>query len=340
MCFRVFRDFRGKKYNFASLPNTLYLCPMKFWEEIDKELTNNHRVALLYVLTSQGSSPGRQGFKMLVSQSGLLFGSIGGGLMEHNMVELAKKQVHQPPVAPQIHRLIHRKNQVDSSGLICSGEQTVAIYVLVQKDKIWVESILQANGIGVLHLSEKGMQFTPNQDLTEKFTTQITPNKWLIQEDLGYRPTLHIIGGGHVSLALSKLATELDFKVYVYDDRPNINTFQNNPHAETVYISNYVDIARFIPQGMRHYIVIMSFMYDTDLLILRKLLPQKFKYLGMMGSQQKIKTLRHQLSKEGITSKSLSKLHAPIGIKISSQTPAEIAVSILGEMIRIKNHKN
>ena len=313
---------------------------MKFWKVILKELTNRHRVALLYVLISQGSSPGRQGFKMMVSQSGLLDGSIGGGMMEFNLVEIAKKLVSQTDVTPQIHRLIHRKNQADSSGLICSGEQTVAIYVLTQKDKTWVESIINSKETGILNLSERGAQFTPNQDLTEKFTTQITPNKWLIQEDLGYLPTLHIIGGGHVSLALSKLATELDFKVYVYDNRSSINTFQNNPHAETVYISNYVDIARFIPKGMRHYVVIMSFMFDTDLLILRKLLPQKFKYLGMMGSKQKVKTLLQQLSKEGISSKSLSKLNAPIGIKISSQTPAEIAVSILAEMIKIKNQKN
>jgi len=312
---------------------------MTFWKKLNQELTKNS-VALLYVLSSEGSSPGRQGFKMMVSQSGLLKGSIGGGLMEFNLVELAKKLAHQTNVKPQIHRLIHRKNQKDSSGLICSGEQTVAIYVLSQKKTDWLSLILQSKGKGTLTLNEKGIRFTPYQSLTENFTSQIASTKWLNQEDLDFYPVLHIIGGGHVSLALSRLAPELNFKVLVYDDRKDINTFLENHNAETTYVPDYKDIAQFIPQGARHYVVIMSFMFDMDLLILRKLLPQKIKYLGMMGSKQKVKTLLHQLTKDGISSDKIAHLYAPIGIQISSQTPAEIAISILGEMIKVKNQSS
>ena len=308
---------------------------MKFWKKLNAELAKGP-TALLYVLQSIGSSPGRQGFKMMVSQK-KLYGSIGGGMMEYNLVEVAKKQILQTDTPPQIHRLIHRKNQEDSSGLICSGEQTVAIYVLSQKDKGWLNRIINANAKGVLTLTEKNIHFALNQSLTTKFTAKIAPQKWVVQEDLAYRPSLHIIGGGHVSLALSKLAPELGFQVCVYDDRKDINTFSENSIAQTIYVPDYADITQFVPQGAHHYVVIMSFMFDTDLLILRKLLPQKFKYLGMMGSQQKVKTLLHQLAKEGIPSNKINHLHAPIGIPISSQTPPEIAISILAEMIKVKN---
>ena len=309
---------------------------MKFWQAIKNELQKEHPVALLYVLQSEGSSPGRQGFKMMVSARGQMDGSIGGGMMEYNMVEIAKKLVLQPDIPPQIHRLVHRKNQKDSSGLICSGEQTVAIYVLAQKDKTWVDTLLKYNQKGVLTLSEKGIQFSPYQSLTQKFNTKISPTDWLVQEDLAYHPTLHIIGGGHVSLALSQLAPALGFQVFVYDDRQDINTFTENPYAKTLQVTDYQDIAQFIPQGERHYVVIMSFMFDTDLLILRKLLPQKIKYLGMMGSKQKVKTLLYRLAQEGYANE-INHLYAPIGLDIHSQTPAEIAVSILAQMIKIKN---
>ncbi len=308
---------------------------MEFWKKLNIELTKGD-VALLYVLNSIGSSPGRQGFKMMVAKN-TLHGSIGGGMMEYNLVEIAKKTLLQTDIQPQIHRLIHRKNQKDSSGLICSGEQTVAIYVLTQKDRTWLNKIINSNGTGVLESTDKGIQFIQNQSLKSKFNTKIAPKKWLIQEDLGFRLALHIIGGGHVSLALSKIAPELGFQIFVYDDRKNINTFSNNSIAKKTYVPNYADMAQFIPQGERHYVVIMSFMFDTDLLILRKLLPQKFKYLGMMGSKQKIKTLLHQLTKEGISPDQLKHLKAPIGIPISSQTPTEIAISILAEMIKVKN---
>lgn len=312
---------------------------MIFWTTIKKELENGHNVSLLYVFESKGSSPGRQGFKMMVSNSGLLNGSIGGGLMEFNLVESAKKLARQSTAKPQIHRLIHRKNKENPSGLICSGEQTVAIYVLTQKDTPWVNAIIESEKNGILLLNESGIQFSPNQSNAEQFSTKISSTSWSLQEDLAYHPSLHIIGGGHVSLALSKIAPELDFQVFVYDDREDINTFLDNQKAKTIYVPNYKDIAQFIPQGARHYVVIMSFMFDTDLLILRELLSQKFNYLGIMGSKQKVKILFQKLKLEGISVQENSKIHAPIGLKISSQTPPEIAISILAEMIKIKNQK-
>lgn len=309
---------------------------MEFWKIIRKELANGAVVGLLYTLDSIGSSPGRQGFKMLVSESGLLFGSIGGGMMEYNLVEETKTLILKN-TAPAKFRLVHRINQEDASGLICSGEQTVAMYPLAQKDITWVEQIIQSKGDGILQCSDKGIHFSLGKKQKEPFICQIDAEQWLVTEDIGYQPVLHIIGGGHVGLALSKLAPEIGFMVKVYDDRKNLNTFDSNPYGEIIPVDSFTKIGELIPEGHREFVVIMSFMFDTDKLILSQLLIKVFKYLGMMGSRKKVKTLLKELKEDGFSQEQIQQIHAPIGIQIASQTPSEIAISILAELISIKN---
>ena len=309
---------------------------MEIWIKIKSALESGNRVAFLYVLESMGSSPGRQGFKMMVSQDNSLFGSVGGGVMEYNLVEFCKEMIQKKQDAPILKRQVHRKNTEASSGLICSGEQTIGIYFLENKAIPLITNIIhsiQNKTFGVLIASEKGINFLPKKSLSEKFITKISKDKWHVQEDLGYYPVLHIIGGGHVSQALAKFAPNLGFKVIVYDDRDNLNTFSEN--AEIQPISNYENIGKHIPQGNRHYVVVMSFGYQSDLIIIQNLLPFEYKYLGLMGSKNKIRMLKKELITQQIPN--LEKLHAPIGIQINSQTPTEIAISILGEMIGVKN---
>ncbi len=309
---------------------------MEIWLKIKCALESGNRVALLYVLESIGSSPGRQGFKMMVSQNGYLFGSIGGGMMEYNLVESCKKWLQEEQNSPILKRQIHRKNTSDSSGLICSGEQIVGIYSLGKKDLPQIDDFIQStqNGTyGILVATEKEIKLIPKATLSEKFTTNISKDRWHVQEDLGYHLVLHIIGGGHVSQALAKFAPDLGFKVIVYDDRNNLNTFSK--YAKIQLISDYESIGKYIPQGNRHYIVVMSFGYQSDLKIIQQLLPFDYKYIGLMGSKNKIRMLKKELIAQN--NSNLEKLHAPIGIQISSQTPTEIAISIMGEMILVKN---
>lgn len=307
---------------------------MEFWKKSALEVNSGNKIAILYVLESKGSSPGRQGFKMMVSESGMLFGSVGGGLMEFDLVELAKQHLKAGKTNPIKKRLVHRKNQDDASGLICSGEQTVAIYVLSQQDKNLLASL--AKGKGVLVLKTEKMYFEEGE-LLQKMNISIDTETWSVKEDLSFYPQLHIIGGGHVSLALSKFAVGLGFLVTVYDDRKDLNTLQGNTFAKTIYVADYKDIASFVPQGKKHYVVIMSFKYDLDLLILSELLSQKYNYLGLMGSKQKIKKLFMEMARQGFRKEQLDFVHSPIGLQINSQTPSEIAISILGEIIKVKN---
>ena len=105
---------------------------ISIWKFIDKSFSENIPVMLLYVLESSGSSPGRQGFFMAVNAKKEMEGSIGGGIMEHKFVEMAKEKLQIAPyslqegeIRKQIHDKVSGKNQ---SGMICSGEQTIFLY--------------------------------------------------------------------------------------------------------------------------------------------------------------------------------------------------------------------
>ncbi len=315
---------------------------MEFWKIIAKEIKNGHNVVLLYVIESNGSSPGRQGFKMAVSQSGLLSGSIGGGIMEHKLVELCRSDLLNTPFSPFIKKQIHQSGVPENkSGMICSGEQIVAFFYLSRQNLTLVQNIVisyESKSNQLISFSNKGIKLKYSESKT-KFQLDLKDfGHWKLKEQINLNPQLYIIGGGHVSLALSKFGKEVGFSVTVYDDRSHLNTMEQNSYASIRFIKEYASIAKSITTDeQENYVVIMSFGFKTDKLILKSLLKGNYKYLGMMGSQAKIDTLFAELKEEGTTNKELTKVLAPIGLNIASKTPQEIAISILGQIIQVKN---
>ena len=107
-----------------------------FWKQLIREIETGGSIVLLYVVESQGSSPGRQGFKMFVSQRTMV-GTIGGGFMEHKLVELARNKLQDGKFESFLKRQVHQSDsKQDKSGMICSGEQTIAFVYLDQDIKI------------------------------------------------------------------------------------------------------------------------------------------------------------------------------------------------------------
>lgn len=309
----------------------------RFWSKISEWLLDNQKVLLLVVIDSQGSSPGRQGFKMAVNENHELTGSIGGGIMEHKLIELCKEDLLKRDFDPFIKKQIHQTNiPKDKSGMICSGEQTIAFYRLNASHVELISEIVESPN-GHLLFNKDGIQIKSIGFQEGKFSLKLEANAFSLEENLNHFPALHIIGGGHVGLALSRLAHELSFEIKIYDDRENLNTVTENKWATPIQVSDYSKIGDLIPSGIDDYVVLMSFGYKTDKIILNNLLDRDFKYIGMMGSKEKVKKLFEEMAQQGISKEQLSKVHAPIGIPISSKTPQEIAVSILAEIIQMKN---
>ncbi|WP_345074249.1 XdhC family protein [Hymenobacter fastidiosus] len=309
------------------------------WQHAAYHLRAGQPAALLCVLSSHGSSPGRQGFKMSVAADDTA-GSIGGGIMEHKFVDLARAKLREADPAlvlrPQIHR---REAPTDRSGMICSGEQVVLLFPLQAHDLPTIEAgirALEQLSAAYLRLSATGLQINPAAADTPGFTYQ-EGSDWYYEERLGFRDQVTVVGGGHVALALSRVLATLDFELTVLDDRPGLNTLAQNPYAHHKRTVRYEALAREIPEGPNQFIVIMTFGYRPDEVALRQLLGHRVKYLGLLGSQAKVAQLLGTLRAAGLPEHALARIHTPIGLPIHSRTPEEIAISVAAELISVRN---
>ena len=309
---------------------------MDLWRFILSKLNNAINIQLLYVLESEGSSPGRKGFKMAVAADGDFFGTIGGGIMEHKLVEKAKVMLQQNESSVLLMRQHHDKEHANNqSGMICSGSQLNAFIPLSSADEQTIEKII-ASERNTIQLSPKGLQLVdgPASGLRYKTNTD-----WLYSEAINQQPVIHIIGGGHVGLALSELMSFLGFYIKLYDDRPELNTIAANTFAHEKHIVNYDSVSNHFINVENDYAVIMTIGYRADKTVLKQLINKPFFYLGLLGSKYKIDTLFKELKEEGITKELLDKVFSPVGLNIASKTTKEIAVSIAAEIIGVKNNK-
>ena len=308
---------------------------MNVWEFVHEKLYDGIKVMLLYVLESEGSSPGRQGFKMALAGDGTYCGTIGGGIMEHKFVEKAKLLLQQNETGVLIQKQYHDKNHGDNrSGMICSGNQLNVFIPLSASDKKTIINIFASKG-KTIHLSPKGISLISGNAKGLQYKTD---EDWMYTEAVNQQPVIHIIGGGHISLALSELMSFLGFFIKVYDDRPGVKTLlQNNFADEKIIIPEYEQLLNFFTAGENDFVVIMTVGYRSDKIVLKQLINNNFLYLGLLGSQHKIDTLFNELKSEGIKAELVKKIFSPIGLPIDSKTTMEIAVSIAAEIIREKN---
>lgn len=309
------------------------------WQFIQNCLEQNTPVGLLYVVESRGSSPGRKGFHMAVSSQECI-GTIGGGIMEHKLVELCRNRFSKPDFQVRLITQYHDKvHNTDQSGMICSGMQMVAMASLGLAQLECVRQCIEVfsgKGEAYLCMGPDTINVENAQNQEEGFAyTDVT--SWRYCERMGTQPRLHIIGAGHVSLALSELMSMLGFYIIVYDDRPGLNTLSANRFAQETHLVQYESIGKVIQDNPFDYVTIMTIGYRSDQLVLRQLVDKSFFYIGMLGSAQKVSVVLEELRNEGIPEEKLSRICAPIGLSIGSQTAHEIAVSIAAEIIQRKN---
>jgi xanthine dehydrogenase accessory factor len=314
----------------------------ELWQFVANRLKNAGKVMLLVVVESSGSSPGRQGFKMAVDTEGSLCGSIGGGMMEIKLVELAKDRLQKGETASFLTQQIHNKTAPQhQSGMICSGEQTILFCCLQKSDAKTVQILLSAlkkNAPAVLKWTPQYFQVFAHQKLADDYTyIYADPSAFVYAENVGFKNQLYIIGGGHCALALSELMTKLDFHIHLFDDRSEVNTIQKNKFAHQISVVDYDRVGEQIPSGKNVYVVVMTVGYRTDAVVIRQLLNKNVRYLGILGSAAKMATLLDALENEGFSPNILRGIYTPIGLDIKSRTPEEIAVSIAAEIVLVKN---
>jgi xanthine dehydrogenase accessory factor len=145
---------------------------------------------------------------------------------------------------------------------------------------------------------------------------------------------LFLFGAGHVAEPTCAFAAECGFEVTVIDERPDFNTEARFPGATRRHVAEHGDVFSSLEISARDYVVITTHNHDYDRDILARCLRTDARYIGMIGSTQKVKKTFSQLRLEGLTDADLARACTPIGLDIFAETPAEIAVSIVGELIR------
>ena len=149
---------------------------------------------------------------------------------------------------------------------------------------------------------------------------------------------LILLGGGHVSLALYEAARRVDFAVTVVDDRPAFASFTRFPEAKEVICDSFEAALPRLNVGAGDFVCVLTRGHRDDVTCVRHLLRgNEPRYLGMIGSQRRVKGLFALLAEEGFDGDRIGRIHAPIGLAIGAVTPAEIAVSILAELIAARH---
>jgi xanthine dehydrogenase accessory factor len=313
------------------------------WEFVGEKIKLGQRVALLFVPESIGSSPGRQGHQMVVSEDATLFGTIGGGAMEYKQVEACKKLLRSKTKECIWQQLIHDKSDKSKwSGLSCSGEQTVLTFFLDGEDVDLVQQILRAClGEEIYHLVLKADNslFLEKMDASAaKFDYQYTKEEvWEYRYILNFQERVYLVGAGHVGLALCRQLALLNFKVILIDNRPELPTSEYDQFISKKIITSYKKVANFVLSTKHDYIVIMSFSSALDTLILGQLIDKEARYIGLMASKVKVERIRGILLGKGHSELAFERVYTPIGLPIKCKSPSEIAVSVAAQMIDVRN---
>ena len=159
-------------------------------------------------------------------------------------------------------------------------------------------------------------------------------------EPLVPAPQLLIFGAGHIGACLAQIGKMLDFSVTVVDNRPEYATAERLPWADMIIAQEYDAAIEKAVFTSRTYIVILTHKHSHDYEVLEKCLSKKYHYIGMIGSKAKVGKVLQQLRDHGVAEEIVAQIHSPVGIRIGANTPAEIAISILAEIIQVRSSAN
>jgi xanthine dehydrogenase accessory factor len=159
-------------------------------------------------------------------------------------------------------------------------------------------------------------------------------------ESIVQPPKLYVFGAGHIGSVLSRIGKLLDFDVTVIDNRPDFANKEKLPWSDNVISDDYIQAIGKLAFSENTYMVILTHRHAHDYEVLEKLIEKPYKYIGMIGSRIKVSQSFQKLREKGVSEEIISSIHSPVGIRIGANTPAEIAVSIVAEIIAVRNNKN
>ncbi len=158
----------------------------------------------------------------------------------------------------------------------------------------------------------------------------------LFVEVLAPPPELIVVGAGHIALPLVRMAKLLDFEVTVLDDRAAFASRERFPEADTVLVGSVAEVLRQRSIAASTYVVLVTRGHQHDEAALKAVIGSDAAYIGMIGSRRRVKEVFRHLASTGVEEPRIARVHAPIGLDIGAETPAEIAVAIAAELVQVR----
>ena len=323
----------------------------EFFRTMVRHLEAGEPVILVSLLASSGSTPRGAG-AMMACYPGGSAGTIGGGNVEFTAQNLAKELLASHENALRSYRFT--PGDAASLGMVCGGDVTVHFQYLDPADMAAVAALRRlvelsgGQGLWLLRRLE-GEKVTETRALTEGEAPELAAylkDATLFQDGILTIPvsrpgTVWLFGGGHVSQALAAVLAPLDFRVAVYDDRPEFTRRELFPTAEEIRLVDFNRLSDFVTLGEEDYVCVMTRGHAYDTAVQAQILRQKPAYVGVIGSRAKAAGVRKRLLEEfGLTEEDVNRITTPIGLAIQAETPAEIAISIAAQLIQVRANQN
>jgi len=340
-----------------------------------ENLQRGEPVVQATILGHAGSTPRTSGAKMIVRPDGRIEGTIGGGLVEAETMRAAAGMLGTPAAAIRSYDL-HTGGGAETLDMLCGGRMDVLLDSIVASP----ENIdFYRRVADALAHGQKGLIVTqlPVSDDTagsparQLFDAHARPLAGLLSADapppavieaalsqrapatyprqrpryllepLSAAGTVIILGAGHVSLAVAELSQKVGFRTVVRDDRKEFANRERFPTADQVEaIPSFENALAGLVIDSDSYLVIVTRGHHHDGTVLAQALASRAGYIGMIGSRRKRDAIYGDMRARGFTSLDIERVHSPIGLPIEAETPEEIAVSIVAELIAARAAKS
>jgi xanthine dehydrogenase accessory factor len=326
-------------------------------------LEEGRPVALVTVISTTGSTPGKVGYKMLVFADEGIAGTVGGGLLEAKMIAEAGRMLGEPQV--RWFRFDLDGNADDEKG-ICGGSVEFLIETFDKTALPFFRELSaagddQEGGVLVSILSPDGlprkmrlrdMEYADSagtslpEEIRETLRevaasggagTKVSAGSMdVFVESLAVQPTVVLLGAGHVSYHIARFARATHFGVVVCDERAEYANRERFPDAQEIVVEDFGRVFERMRIDNHSYLVIVTRGHKCDQIVLEQAVGTDARYIGMIGSRRKTRTLLQKLRDKGVSQERLERVYSPIGVSIGAVTAEEIALSIVCELIKVR----
>jgi len=346
------------------------------YEVIEKsliELEQGKKIVLATVVNTKGSTPQKIGSKLLIRKDGSTIGTLGGGCVEGDIWFESKTMLEEnTPEESRYREYTLNQELAEEEGLVCGGtmfflldklepnKSNIAYLRTLQNSLNGKEggksliTLVDSTNNKIMTGTKKIFDFDqtsnikndeifadPNQiedvinNRQNKCVKLEDGNEWYV-EMYTTPSTLLICGGGHIANSLAPLAHKLNFNVWITDDRKEFANRNRFPNAERIVNDLPENALKSLPVTENTYIIIATRGHRYDLVATQAAVSTNAKYIGLLGSMRKAILVSEDLLKNGIPEDKVKAIRSPVGLDLRGRSPDEIAVSIIAEMLMIR----